>query len=193
MARTGTERIAEHLCTTGFAGRCPDGACPTIRGAVCRDWAVNDAGELVEKKVAVLSHAQRRALVNRVEPELPVTMQAQLLGISRASLYYQPVPPSSEEVAINHRIDELYTAHPFYGSRKLTALVREEVGAVNRKRVQRYMQAMGLAAIRPQPLTSRRAPDHLIYPYLLRSVTAQTPTHVWGSDITYMRLRHGWL
>lgn len=65
--------------------------------------------------------------------------------------------------------------HPFYGSRKLTALVREEFGAINRKRVQRYMQEMGLAAIGPQPHTSRRTPDHAVYLYLLRSVTAQAP------------------
>lgn len=107
--------------------------------------------------------------------------------------HYQPVSPSPEEVGIKHRIDELYTAHPFYGSRKLTALLREELGPINRKRVQRYMQEMGLAAIGPQPDTSRRAPGHPIYPYLLRQVTAQAPNHVWGSDITYIRLRHGWL
>jgi len=140
-----------------------------------------------------LSLVERRALVDRVAPELPVTMQAHLLGVSRASLYYQPVPPSPEEVGIKHRIDALYTAYPFYGSRKLTVLLREEFGVINRKRVQRYMQEMGLAAVGPQPHTSRRAPDHPIYPYLLRHVTAQAPNHVWGSDITYIRLRHGWL
>ncbi len=140
-----------------------------------------------------MSHGERRALVNRAEPDLPVTTQAQLLGVSRASLYYQPVPPSPEEVGIKHRIDELYTAHPFYGSRKLTALLRDECGAINRKRVQRYMQEMGLVAVGPRPQTSKRTPDHPVYPYLLRSVTAQAPNHVWGSDITYIRLRHGWL
>ncbi len=140
-----------------------------------------------------MSHGERRALVNRAEPDLPVTTQAQLLGVSRASLYYQSVPPSPEEVGIKHRIDELYTAHPFYGSRKLTALLRDECGAINRKRVQRYMQEMGLVAVGPRPQTSKRTPDHPVYPYLLRSVTAQAPNHVWGSDITYIRLRHGWL
>ena len=124
---------------------------------------------------------------------MPVTTQAQLLGVSRASLYYQRVPPSPEEVTIKHRLDELYTAHPFYGSRKLTALLREEFWAINRKRVHRYMQEMGLVAVGPQPRTSQRASDHRVYPYLLRGVTAHAPNHVWGSDITYIRLRHGWL
>lgn len=116
-----------------------------------------------------------------------------MLGISRASLYYQPVPPSPEEVAIKHRIDELYTAHPFYGARKLLPLLREEFGPVNRKRVQHYMRDMGIAGIAPGPNLSKRLTEHQVYPYLLRNVTAGTPNHIWGSDITYVRLRHGWL
>jgi putative transposase len=90
--------------------------------------------------------------------------QAELLSISRRSLYYQPKPPPPEEVAIKHRIDELYTAHPFYGSRKLTVLLAEEFGAINRKRVQRYMHEMGIAGIVPGPNLSKRASEHRIYP-----------------------------
>lgn len=124
---------------------------------------------------------------------LPLRTQADLLGLSRASLYYQPVPPSPEEVALKHRIDAIYTAHPFYGSRRLTVLLREEFGPINRKRVQRYMQEMGIAGIAPGPNLSKRASQHQIYPYLLRGVTAMTPDHIWGSDITYVRLRTNWL
>lgn len=119
--------------------------------------------------------------------------QAALLGLNRTSLYSQPRPPSAQEVALKHRIDELYTAHPFYGSRKLAALLQEDFGPTNRKRVQRYMREMGIAGITPGPNLSRRAAQHRIYPYLLRGVTAQAPNHIWGSDITYIRLRHGWL
>ena len=124
---------------------------------------------------------------------LPRITQADLLGISRRSLYYQPVPPSPEEVALKHRIDELYTAHPFYGSRKVTVLLAEAFGPINRKRVQRYMREMGIAGIAPGPNLSKRATEHHIYPYLLRNLTAQRPNHIWGCDITYIRLRHGWL
>lgn len=124
---------------------------------------------------------------------LPLRTQADLLGISRRSLYYQPVPPSPEEVAIKHRIDALYTAHPFYGSRKLTVVLAEEFGPINRKRVQRSMREMGIAGIAPGPNLSKRASEHRIYPYLLRHFTAQEPNHIWGCDITYIRLRHGWL
>jgi putative transposase len=108
-------------------------------------------------------------------------------------LYYQPAPPPPQEVAIKHRIDELYTAHPFYGSRKLTVLLEEDFAPINRKRVQRYMREMGIAGIGPGPNLSRRALAHRVYPYLLRGVTAQAPDHIWGCDITYIRLRHGWL
>ena len=116
-----------------------------------------------------------------------------MLSISRRSLYYRAVPPPPEEVAIKHRIDELYTAHPFYGSRKLTVLLAEEFGAINRKRVQRYMRDMGIAGISPEPNLSKRALEQRVYPYLLRDVTAQAPNHIWGCDITYVRLRAGWM
>lgn len=95
---------------------------------------------------------------------LPLTTQAELLGISRRSLYYQLVPPQPEEVAIKHHIDELYTAHPFYGSRKLTILLSEDFAPINRKRVQRYMREMGIAGIRPAPNLSKRALAHRSIP-----------------------------
>ncbi len=96
-------------------------------------------------------------------------------------------------MAIKHRIDELYTTHPFYGSRKLTVLLSEQFGAINRKRVQRYMREMGIAGITPGPNLSKRLVEHRVYPYLLRGISAQHPNHIWGCDITYIRLRHGWL
>jgi putative transposase len=108
-------------------------------------------------------------------------------------VYYQALPPPPEEVAIKHRIDELYTAHPFYASRKLTVLLEPEFAPINRKRVQRYMREMGIAGIGPGPNLSRRALEHRVYPYLLRGVTAVAPNHIWGCDITYIRLRYGWL
>jgi putative transposase len=130
--------------------------------------------------------------MERAQTELSLQSQAELLGLSRASLYYQPVPPSAEEVVIKHRIDELYTAHPFYGSRKITALLRPD-WLINRKRVQRYMREMGLAAIYPGPNLSQPAPGHRIYPYLLRNVTASYPNHVWGIDITFIKMHGGWM
>ena len=131
-----------------------------------------------------------------IEPEssvLSLKTQAELLGISRSSLYYFPLPPSPEEVAIKHRIDEIYTRWPFYGSRRITVVLNQENIAVSRLTVQRFMREMGIAGIAPGPNTSKPAPEHKIYPYLLRQVTASYPNHVWGVDITYVRLHGGWM
>lgn len=125
--------------------------------------------------------------------ELPLNQQAELLGLSRASLYYKPIEPSAEEIAIKHRIDELYTAHPFYGSRKITAVLKTDGLIINRKAVQRHMREMGIAGICPGPNLSKRNLQHKIYPYLLRGLTISYPNHVWGIDITYVKLRAGWM
>jgi putative transposase len=132
------------------------------------------------------------ALVEHGNPELPLMRQADLLGVSRSSLYYQPVLPSAEEVALKHRIDEIYTAWPFYGSRRITAVLNREM-TINRKKVQRCMREMGIAGICPGPNLSQRRADHPIYPYLLRNLTFNYPNQVWGIDITYIRLVGGWM
>jgi putative transposase len=108
-------------------------------------------------------------------------------------LYYHPVPPSEEGIKLKHRIDEIYTQWPFYGSRRIRALLRREGWPVNRKRVQRYMREMGLAAIYPGPNLSKPAPGHQVYPYLLGNVTASHPNQVWSADIAYIRLQRGWM
>jgi putative transposase len=126
-------------------------------------------------------------------PELSLKAQAELLGLSRSSLYYRPMPPSPEEVAIKHRIDEIYTRWPFYGSRKITVVLNQEEIAVTRLTVQRYMREMGICGIAPGPNTSKAAPEYKIYPYLLRHMSAGYSNHVWGIDITYIRLRGGWM
>lgn len=126
---------------------------------------------------------------------LSLLAQAQLLGLNRTSLYYRPALPTQEELAIKRRMDEIYTAHPFYGVRRITAQLHQEGVVVNHKAVARHMREMGLAGIAPGPKTSRgskRASDSK-YPYLLKGVTAQEPDHVWGIDITYIRMVDGWL
>jgi putative transposase len=131
-------------------------------------------------------------LVDWENRELPVTIQAELLSLNRSSLYYQPVPPSAEELWIKRRIDEIYTAWPFYGSRKIQVELNKEM-TINRKAVQHHMREMGLSAICPGPNLSKRRADHAIYPYLLRHLRAASPNHIWGIDITYIRLQAGWL
>ncbi len=94
---------------------------------------------------------------------------------------------------MKHRIDELYTLHPYYGSRRITASLRREGWQLNRKAVQRHMREMGIAGISPGPNLSKRRSDHKIYPYLLRGLVITEPNQVWGIDITYIRLAKGWL
>ena len=115
------------------------------------------------------------------------------MSINRTSLYYKPVVPQGAEVQLKHRIDALFTAHPYYGSRRIAAQLQREGEEVNRKAVQRHMREMGIAGITPGPNTSKRALAHRVYPYLLRSVTSRYPNHVWGIDITYVRLHAGWM
>ncbi len=139
-----------------------------------------------------LPRTERVALVDWGEGPLPVSTQADLLSLNRSSLYYQPLPPSAEELGIKRRIDEIYTACPFYGSRKITVELNKEM-LINRKAVQRHMREMGLSAICPGPNLSKRHAEHAVFPYLLRNLTAARPNHIWGIDITYIRLRTGWL
>jgi putative transposase len=131
--------------------------------------------------------------LERRHPEISLAAQAELLSVSRSSLYYQPVGPSAKEIAIKHRIDEIYTALPFYGSRRITAQLQREGTHISRPTVQRHMRQMGIAGIAPGPNLSKPHPEHEIYPYLLRNVVINRPNQVWGIDITYIRLTGGWL
>jgi putative transposase len=116
-----------------------------------------------------------------------------LLGLNRSSLYYEPAPETAENLRLMRRIDEQYTAYPFYGSRKMAAWLVQQGEAVNRKRVQRLMRLMGLEAIYPKPRLSLAGRGHRILPYLLRNVRIDRPDQVWSSDITYIPLPAGFM
>lgn len=120
-------------------------------------------------------------------------VQCELLSVQRSSVYYTPRPVDPRTLQLQRRIDEVYTAYPFYGVRKITAQLRADGLRVNHKAVARHMQSMGLRAIYPGPNLSKRAQQHAVYPYLLRGLTIERPNQVWGVDITYIRLRSGWM
>ena len=126
----------------------------------------------------------RRAKLVRNHPHLSVRRQCAMLGIARSGVYRAPRPANDDELGLTRRIDELFTRWPFLGSRRITEMLRAEGQAINRKRVQRLMRRMGIAALGPKPRTSRPAPGHRIYPYLLRDVTVDRPNQVWAADIT---------
>jgi putative transposase len=120
--------------------------------------------------------------VERAAGELPLSLQADLLSLSRSSLYYQPRPPSAAEVRLKHRIDEVYTQCPFYGARKIAAQLQCEGLLINRKTVARYMREMGIAAIYPGPNLSKRNQKEGVYPYSTRvTLRVLTPIISGGS------------
>ena len=134
----------------------------------------------------------RRAWINGGDA-VTVVRQCALAGVSRATVYARRHPKPMDEMDLLHSglIDAEYTRHPFYGSRKMVVFLGKAGHCVNRKRVQRLMRLMGLAGIAPGPNTSRAHPAHKIYPYLLRGVPVVRPNQVWSTDITYIRLAHG--
>jgi putative transposase len=140
-----------------------------------------------------LTVAERRLLVEQEQAQLSMVRQCQLLDLSRSGLYYQPVGESAENRHLMHWIDAEYTRHPFFGYRKITHWLRKQGYRVNKKRVQRLMPRMGLAAIGPKPDLSKPSPTHRLYPYLLRGVKVERVNQVWSADITSIRLAQGWL
>jgi putative transposase len=125
---------------------------------------------------------------------LPVSTQCQLLDLARSTYYYESTNTESDlNVALMQEIDRLYLAHPENGSRMMTKIPRRRGHQVNRKRIQRLMQLMGLRSLCPQPKTTTPNKAHLVYPYLLRGLTIDHPNHVWCSDLTYIPFKKGFL
>ncbi len=140
-----------------------------------------------------MSVSDRRALLDHNHAELSIRRQCQLLGIARSGVYYERRPANDNELGVMRRLDELFTQWPFLGSRRLARLLRDEGHAINRKRVQRLMRKMGIAALGPKPRTTKPAPGHKIYPYLLRDLVIGRPNQVWAADITYIPIGRGFL
>ena len=152
---------------------------------------------MVEKKdrTSRLSVQEKRQCIEPDHPSLSIARQCELIGLPRAS-YYRGGAPGEETQQNRHLmrlIDEEYTRHPFYGSRKMCVWLQRQGYGVNRKRVRRLLRTMGLVSVAPKPNTSRPAPAHKIYPYLLRGVQIARPDQVWCADITYIRLAHGFV
>ena len=140
-----------------------------------------------------MSGAERRALVEREAPALPVSRQCRLLALSRSSLYRRPAEINEEDGTIMALIDRQYLVRPYYGSRRMAAWLATQGHAVNRKRVQRLMRLAGLLAIYQRPNTSKPAPAHKIYPYLLGGIAIERVNQVWCADVTYIPMAKGFL
>lgn len=132
-------------------------------------------------------------MIEPENPEIAISRQCELLGLSRSAYYYQRQSPSELNLALMRLIDEQYTRTPFYGVPRVTKWLRRQGYEVNHKRVARLMKLMGLEAIHPKPRLSQGSKEHKIYPYLLRGICVDRPDYVWCADITFIRMAHGFL
>src|SRR5580704_17128761 len=164
------------------------------RSSGCTPRSVSSRWSAIfSQEVRKMSAPDRRAMLDRADRTLSLRRQCALLGVARSGVYRPRKPANDNDAALMRGIDELFTAWPFLGSRRMTAMLRAEGMFVNRKRVQRLMRLMGIAALGPRPRTSKPAHGHKIYPYLLRNLTIENANHVWAADITYIPIGRGFL
>ena len=140
-----------------------------------------------------MSRAERRALIEREDPALPVMQQCRVFAVSRSSVYRQPPEVSEPDRAIMALIDRQYLARPYYGSRRMAAWLATQGHLANRKRVRRLMRLMGLVAVYQRPNTSKPASENKVYPYLLGGLSIARVNQVWCADITYIPMARGFL
>jgi len=140
-----------------------------------------------------MSTQDRQALLDRSQADLSIRRQCTLLSIARSGVYRRRLPDSEDDLALMRGIDELFTAFPFLGSRRMARMLWTEEKPVNRKRVQRLMRRMGIEALGPKPKTTKPALGHKIFPYLLRNMAIERPNQVWAADITYIPIGRGFL
>jgi len=136
---------------------------------------------------------ERSEMIKSSNTELSITKQCKLLGVSRSTYYYQPLSESPYNLALMDLIDKKYMDMPSYGSRSMTAYLRKQGHQVNRKRVSRLMRQMGIEALYPKPKKGTWRDSHKKFPYLLKNVNIGAQNHVWGSDITYIPVKDGYL
>ncbi len=135
----------------------------------------------------------RKAMIECQHPQLSIRAQCQLLNLPRSSLYYKPRELSCEYQELLSKIDEVFTDHPYYGSRRISEWLKREGYQVGRMKARSLMRVLGIEALYPRKKLSIPGKEHRIYPYLLRGVSVDRPNKVWAADITYVRLRQGFV
>ena len=174
-------------------GAATDGAAGRRREVAARQDRRADAGERFFGRSAQQGGiAERKAMIDR-EHDLPITKQAEVLNISRGSVYYLPRPVPEADLAIMRRLDRLHLEFPFAGSRMLRGLLAAEGCKIGRRHVKTLMKRMGIEALYRRPRTTKPEPGHKIYPYLLRGMAITRPNQVWAMDITYIPMARGFV
>lgn len=148
---------------------------------------------MVEKKVLTAPVNERKALLDKTDSDFSLRQQCELLGMNRSSLYYQAQGENAENLRLMRLLDEQYTKTPFYGVLKMQAYLQDLGYDVNHKRIRRLLRKMGLEAVYQKPNTSKPNPEHKIYPYLLKGLVIDRCDQVWSTDITYIRLKTGFV
>ena len=161
-------------------------------GAARQDRAAGAGERFFRGRAHQGGTAERKAMIDRTH-ELPVKRQAELVGISRGSVYYLPKPVSAADLALMRAIDELHLEHPFAGARMLRDMLKARGFEVGRKHVATLMRRMGIEALYRKPNTSKRHPEHQVYPYLLRGLAIERANQVWAMDITYIPMARGFV
>ena len=163
------------------------------REASRQDRPADDRERFFRQEVRQMSASDRRAKLDRDHPDLSMRRQCAMLGVARSGVYRKPRPVNDNDLEAMRRIDALFTARPFFGARRIARTLSEEGFPIDRKRVRRLMRQMGIEALGPKPRTTKPAPGHKIYPYLLRDLTIERPNQVWAADITYIPIGRGFL
>ena len=138
-----------------------------------------------------MSASDRRAKLDCEHPDLSIRRQCQMLSLARSGVYRAPRPANDNDLEAMRRIDALFTARPFFGARRIAKTLSRDGFPIDRKRVGRLMRKMGIEALGPKPCTSKPAPGHKVFPYLLRGVSIERPNQVWACDITYVPIGAG--
>ena len=144
------------------------------------------------KKKLELNSKQKRVLIEPGNQEITIQRQCELINLNRSSYYLKPGSEGIENLKLMRLIDEEYTKYPFYGTRRMKAVLAKKGYEINRKKIQRLMSLIGIQAIYPKPKLSQ-GNQNKKYPYLLRDVIVAFPNHVWSTDITYIRMKNGYL
>lgn len=135
----------------------------------------------------------KKQMVSKNDKKLSIRRQCELIGLNRSSYYFKEKPITREDLEILRRMDEIFTEHPYYGARRMAFVLNGEGYEIGRKKVRRYYQLLGIEAIYPKMNLSKRNLDHKVYPYLLKDVPIIAPNQVWSADITYIRLKEGFV
>jgi len=140
-----------------------------------------------------VSLAERKKKIKGESAGVSVTRKCELLDVARSAVYYEPMPPNNDDVTVMNEIREIYQQRPFYGYRRILIELRKAGFLINHKRLQRLLVGVGIKAIYPGRKTTIKNPEHKVFPYLLRGLKIEQPNHAWQVDITYIKMRHGFL